>query len=246
MPPPPHMTRATRTISPPRMAYPIGLAFSPDGTRMFVVGDPPRQCIPGSTSMRWPLPGTSPPPHMTDRRLVQRRPIPGGQLPYGLAFSAGRHQDVRGGGYGSNRVHQYYAGHSLERHHRLIYGRRLVQRLDPRRSTPTGLAFSPDGTKMFMLGYRQATGSTSTTLATPWNVTTASYDTGDSYSVVRSQEATFPTGLAFSADGTKMFMVGDTNRQGIPVRPVLRYLPHHPSPLDTTPPQIASAEYSSR
>jgi len=68
-----------------------------------------------------------------------------------------------------------------------------------------GLAFKPDGTKLFLAG-----GNTDTifqyTLSTPWNVTTASYDSV-SFSV-GAQEG-FPSGFTFRSDnGTKMYVLG--------------------------------------
>jgi sugar lactone lactonase YvrE len=74
-------------------------------------------------------------------------------------------------------------------------------------SSLQGLAFSSDGTKMFMVG----SGSDSVyqyTLTTGFDVSTASYDSV-SFSVA-AQDAN-PTGLAFSSDGTKMYVVGRTS-----------------------------------
>jgi DNA-binding beta-propeller fold protein YncE len=68
---------------------------------------------------------------------------------------------------------------------------------------PRGLAFNTDGTKMFVAGY---TGQdiNEYTLATGFNVSTASFV--DSFSV--SAQDTAPRGVAFNADGTKMFIIG--------------------------------------
>jgi DNA-binding beta-propeller fold protein YncE len=72
--------------------------------------------------------------------------------------------------------------------------------------SPFGLAFNSDGTKMFIVAF---TGDAvyEYTLSTGFNVSTASFV--DSFSVA-SQE-TLPQGLAFNSDGTKMFIVGQTN-----------------------------------
>ena len=68
---------------------------------------------------------------------------------------------------------------------------------------PSDIAFNTDGTKMFILG---ATGDDvgEYTLSTAFDVSTASFV--DSFSV--SAQETFPMGLAFNTDGTKMFVVG--------------------------------------
>ena len=70
-------------------------------------------------------------------------------------------------------------------------------------ANPYGLAFSADGTKMFVLGV-SGDDVNEYTLTTGFDVSTASFV--DSFSV-RLQE-TNPYGLAFSADGTKMFVLG--------------------------------------
>lgn len=72
--------------------------------------------------------------------------------------------------------------------------------------TSQGLDFAPDGTTMFV------TGSVSDkihkyTLSTPWDVSTAKYD-----SVFFNSTETAPTGLRFTKDGTKFYTVGQTNR----------------------------------
>ncbi len=69
--------------------------------------------------------------------------------------------------------------------------------------TPAAIEFSPDGKKMFVLGY---TGDdvNQYTLSTGFDISTASHDGAFDIS---SQE-TNPRGLAFNNDGTKMFLVG--------------------------------------
>ena len=71
---------------------------------------------------------------------------------------------------------------------------------------PTGLFFKPDGTKMYVLG---STGDdvNEYNLSTPWDISTASYVQVFS---VAAQDAD-PQGIFFKPDGTKMYMVGNTN-----------------------------------
>ena len=75
----------------------------------------------------------------------------------------------------------------------------LMQEIDP-----TGMAFSNDGTKMFVTG---AFGDdvNEYTLSTAFDVSTATFD--DVVFSVSMQETT-PTGMAFSNDGAKMFVIG--------------------------------------
>jgi sugar lactone lactonase YvrE len=70
-------------------------------------------------------------------------------------------------------------------------------------TAPEDLAFSTDGTKMFVVG---ATGDdvNEYTLSTGFDVSTASFV--DSFSV--SAQDTNPSGIAFNSDGTKMFISG--------------------------------------
>jgi len=72
---------------------------------------------------------------------------------------------------------------------------------------PNGLTFNADGTQMFIVGYT-SNAVFKYTLSTGFDVSTASYS-GVSFSLA-SQE-TLATGIAFSADGSKMFIVGTQN-----------------------------------
>lgn len=76
-------------------------------------------------------------------------------------------------------------------------------------ATPTGLFFKYDGTKMYIVG-------TTTrlvqqySLATAWDITTASYDAGVVFSV--SAQDSSPQNICFSPDGTKFYLAGATNQ----------------------------------
>jgi len=70
-------------------------------------------------------------------------------------------------------------------------------------TSPTDVQFNADGTKMYIIGL-VGDDVNEYTLTTGFDVSTASYSQNFS---VASQE-TNPYGLAFSADGTKMFVVG--------------------------------------
>ena len=72
-------------------------------------------------------------------------------------------------------------------------------------SKPDELEFNPDGTKMFVMG-ESGDDVNEYTLSTGFDVSTATFV--DSFSV--NSEETVPTGLAFTYDGTKMFVVGWT------------------------------------
>lgn len=74
-------------------------------------------------------------------------------------------------------------------------------------ATPVGLWFSSSGQTMFVYGDQNDT-VFQYTLSTAWDVSSASYD---SISFSTSSEETTSRGLAFSADGTKMYAVGISN-----------------------------------
>jgi len=73
-------------------------------------------------------------------------------------------------------------------------------------TTSSGLAFSPDGSKMYVTG---AAGDdvNEYTLSTPWNISTASFV--QIFSV--AAQDTSPEDVVFNPDGTRMFILGSTN-----------------------------------
>ena len=73
-------------------------------------------------------------------------------------------------------------------------------------SAPNGVFFKTDGTKMFVVGTATDT-VYEYALSSAWDISSASY--GSVSFSVGSQD-TVPTDLAFKADGTKMFIVGNT------------------------------------
>ncbi len=73
-------------------------------------------------------------------------------------------------------------------------------------TTPTGLFFSPDGTRMYVVG-SNGDDVNQYSLSTPWVVSSATYVTVFS---VSGQDAA-PNGIFFRADGLKMYIVGQTN-----------------------------------
>ena len=75
-------------------------------------------------------------------------------------------------------------------------------------SVPEGIVFNNDGTKMFVVGSSFSDEVNEYSLSTPFNIGTASYVTDFS---VSAQDTT-PTGVAFSATGTRMFVIGQSSR----------------------------------
>jgi hypothetical protein len=73
-------------------------------------------------------------------------------------------------------------------------------------ASPTDLFFKSDGTKMYVLG-TDGDDVNEYSLSSAWNITTASYV--QNFSV--SAKETGPTGLFFSSDGSRMFIVGSAS-----------------------------------
>jgi sugar lactone lactonase YvrE len=68
-------------------------------------------------------------------------------------------------------------------------------------NNPVGIFFSPDGTKMYINAQSNSTVS-QYTLATAWNISTASYSSGKLYSAQTASSY----GMTISADGTKLYV----------------------------------------
>ena len=82
---------------------------------------------------------------------------------------------------------------------------------------PQGMAFSNDGTKMFIVGWNEEDTTEDIaeyTLSTPFDVSSASYDGDAERFSVGGQEGT-PQGMAFSNDGAKMFVIGSSTGNNI-------------------------------
>ena len=73
-------------------------------------------------------------------------------------------------------------------------------------AAPWGLAFKPDGTKMYVCG-TSGDDINEYNLSTAWDITTASYS--QNFSI--SAQDTAPRNIVFKPDGTKMFVTGTTN-----------------------------------
>ena len=74
-------------------------------------------------------------------------------------------------------------------------------------TNPFGITFKPDGTKMYMVGFTNDR-VYQYTLSTPWDISSATYDT---VSFLVSGQDTNPIDITFKPDGTKMYVLGNTN-----------------------------------
>ena len=73
-------------------------------------------------------------------------------------------------------------------------------------AAPTAISFKPDGLSMYILGATTTDAVYQYTLSTAWDVSTAVFL--QSFNVTNQE--TLPAGLAFTGDGTRMFVCGTT------------------------------------
>ena len=190
---------STRTFVPPPFDVssndgdPSGMAFSNDGTRMFVVGS-------DSDAVNEYVMSTA--FNVSAAEFVDSTPVSSRQtFPSGMAFSNdGTRMFVVG--IVSDAIYE----HALSAAFDVSAAASVTERFDvsPQDNNPSGMAFSNDGTKMFVIGgehdsvYEYA-------LSAAFDVSTAEF-VSPPFSVT-SQDIT-PTGMAFSNDGAKMFIIG--------------------------------------
>ncbi len=188
-----------------RDAIPTSVAFSSDGTKMFIIGTTNDTVYQYTLPTPWVLTGASYDSiSFSVAAQESPTPTPTSGLPNGLAFSSnGMKMFIVGAT--NDTVYQYtlptpwsLTGASYD----LVSLSVATQEINPH-----GLVFSSDGTKMYIIGQTADT-VFQYTLSTPWSLVGAIYDS-NSISVA-AQDLT-PVSLSFSNDGTKMYMIGATN-----------------------------------
>ena len=173
--------------------FPTDMAFSNDGTKMFVVGDD------GDDISEYTL---STPFDVSTATFANVVFSVSGQdgTPTGMAFSNdGTKMFVVG--WDDEDINEYTLFTPFDVSTAAFVDSFSVSMQE---GAPTGMAFSNDGTKMFVVGWDDED-INEYTLSTPFDVSTAAFV--DSFSVSMQEGA--PTGMAFSNNGTKMFVVGD-------------------------------------
>ena len=173
---------------------PYGLFFKPDGTKMFLNGLSGRDVNEYDLSTAWDISTAS---------YVQNFSVSARELsPTGLSFKPdGTKMYVVG--ISGDTVNEYDLSTAWD-----ISTASYVQNFPifAQETTPVGLFFKPDGTKMYVNGL-SGQDVNEYDLSTAWDISTASYVQNFS---VSAQEAG-PTGLFFKPDGTKMYITGQTN-----------------------------------
>jgi 6-phosphogluconolactonase (cycloisomerase 2 family) len=174
---------------------PLGIAFNTDGTKMFITGNTGDDVNEYTLSTGFDVSTAS----FVDSFSVSAQDT----VPYGIAFNAdGTKMFIVG--YDGQDVNEYTLSTGFD-----VSTASFVDSFSvaAQETTPTGIAFNTDGTKMFIVG-NTGDAVNEYTLSTGYDVSTASFV--DSFSVA-AQDG-LPNEIAFNTDGTKMFIVGGSGQ----------------------------------
>jgi len=179
----------------PQDTSPQGLAFEPDGSQLYVVGDSNTNVYQYSLSTAFDVSTAS-----FSRSLDVSPQDPS---PRGLAFKPDGSQ-LYVVARTSDNVYQYSLSTAFD-----VSTASFSQSFDvgPQDTNPQGLVFKPDGSQLFVVGISNAN-VYQYSLSTAFDVSTASFS--QSFDV--GPQDTGPRGLTFNPDGSQLFVVGDSNR----------------------------------
>ena len=185
-----------------RESSPRDVAFSNDGLKMFVIGISVDRIIEYTLSTAFDV-STASYAGDAERFSVSSQET----IPAGMAFSNDGLKMFVTGGNGDD-INEYTLSTAFDVSTASYAGDAERFSFSSQESAPTGMAFSNDGLKMFVVG---STGDdiNEYTLSTAFDVSTASYAGDAERFPVRLQD-TSPQDVAFSNDGLKMFVVGST------------------------------------
>jgi len=173
---------------------PAGIAFNNNGTKMFFVGSGSDSVYEYTLSTSFNLSTAS----FVDSFSVTSQDT----IPRGIAFNTnGTKMFIVGAS--SDSVHEYTLSVGFDVSTASFVDSFSVSAQD---TVPLGIAFNNTGTKMFVAG-SSADSVHEYTLSTGFDISTASFV--DSFSV--SAQDTSPEQVAFNIDGTKMFVMGNSN-----------------------------------
>jgi hypothetical protein len=170
---------------------PRGIAFNTDGTKMFIVG------VAGDDVNEYTLSTAF---DISTASYSQNFSVSSQETaPLGIAFNNDGTKMFVVGGVG-DAVYEYTLSTGFDVS-TATYSQNFS--VSAQETEPQDIAFNTDGTKMFIVG-SSGDDVNEYTLSTGFDVSTASFV--DSFSV--SAQEIGPSGIAFNADGSKMFIVG--------------------------------------
>jgi len=176
---------------------PTGIFFKPDGTKMYVTGTVGDDVNEYDLSTAWDI---------TTASYLQNFSVAAQQtVPTGMFFKPdGTKMYVIG--YIGDAVFSYTLSTAWDLSAASFdFPTEGYFSVAAQETTPTGIFFKPDGTKMYVIGYA-GDDVNEYDLSTAWDLTSASYLQNFS---VAAQEAT-PQSIFFKPDGTKMYVIGFT------------------------------------
>ena len=171
--------------------FPTGIAFSSDGTRMFVVGDTEDNVNEYELSAPFDASTMS----FVDATSIRAQDF----FPTGIAFSSDGTRMFVVGSTGDD-VNEYELSAPFDASTMSFVDATSISEQE---DVPTGIAFSNDGTRMFVIGF-SGDDVNEYELSAPFDASTRRFI--DATSI--SEQESFPTGIAFSNDGTRMFVIG--------------------------------------
>ena len=181
-------------------SHPQDVFFSPDGTKMFMLGKSDDRVYAYTLSTAWDISTMSYASAYFDVANSGQE-----TTPHSLQFKPdGTKMYVAG--ESSNKMHQYSLSTAWDvttASYDSVYFANTAQNSTQLLCT----VFSTDGTKLFALNENGQKMVFKYNLSTAWNIGTASY-ANESF-LLSSQDNT-PTAIAFKDDGTRMYMVGTT------------------------------------
>jgi uncharacterized pyridoxamine 5'-phosphate oxidase family protein len=177
---------------------PRSLFFKSDGTKMYIMGGSNDKVYQYSLSTAWDISTASYDNKSFDVSSQY-------STPFGIFFkSDGTKMYIVGSS--NSKVHQYSLSTAWDISTASYDNKSLgVKSQD---SSPFGIFFKSDGTKMYIVGssndkvYQYS-------LSTAWDISTASYD-NKSFDV--SSQDSYPLGIFFKSDGTKMYIMGGSKK----------------------------------
>jgi len=177
--------------------YPLGIAFSSDGTKMYIVDWGSQTVYQYTLSTAW---------NVSTAVYASLNVSVSGQSsnPRGITFSSDGTKmymlDM------SNKAVYQYTLSTAWNVSTASYASLSIS-FSAQSSNPFGIAFSSDGTKMYIVD-NSSQAVYQYTLSTAWNVSTAVYA---SLNVSVSGQSSDPRGIAFSSDGTKMYIMDNSS-----------------------------------
>ena len=176
---------------------PTGIAFNTDGTKMFIIGDAGNDVNEYTLSTGFDVSTAS----YSQNFSVATQEFE----PQSIAFNTNGTKMFIVGTAGNaapvtQKVNEYTLSTGFDVS-TASYSQNFS--VSTQETTPLGIAFNTDGTKMFIVGYTSFDVN-EYTLSTGFDVSTASY----SQAFALDSESTYPAGIAFNTDGSKMFVTG--------------------------------------